>query len=300
MIDFNEIGDDEIRIIGEGGNKKPKCHTVWVVTLIVAILAIAGVIVVFCISRGKTVEEEPEQGYFEPVEPVVETVPTPQKRLSTREDSLSKGFTEIIDTAVNDIPLRIYIPHNAEMTLHVGRLDINDTTIVYAAQAADIRRDNHGIVGAFVLKGTPLSWGLSKKGYCACIDGKVTIGVSENSPLFEEATEKEGYFFRQYPLVSNGRLVESGPKGKSIRRAICERLGEIFIAETETLESFHDFSQALVDLGVAQAVYLVGSSFPFGRAIDENGICHEFGDDYYYRNHRRVPHNINYIVWRMK
>ena len=175
----------------------------------------------------------------------------------------------------------------------------NDTTVIYAAQAADVRADNGGIVGAFVLKGEPKAWGLSKKGYCASINGQVTIGVADNSPLFEQATEEGGYFFRQYPLVSNGEIVENELKGKSIRRGICERQGEIFMVETGTTESFHDFSQALVDLHVNQAVYLVGSS-AYGWAVDKAGIIHEFGDDNYYTGRRKMPKNTSYIVWRRK
>lgn len=33
--------------------------------------------------------------------------------------------------------------------------------------------------------------------------------MEDNSPLFEAATEKGGYFFRQYPLVDNGVLVDN-------------------------------------------------------------------------------------------
>ena len=91
-----------------------------------------------------------------------------------------------------------------------------------------------------MLKGKPLAWGLSKKGYCAIIDGKVTIGTAENSPLFEEATEKEGYFFRQYPLVDRGTLVESELKNKTMRKALCDRDGQIFVAVSQTDESMHD------------------------------------------------------------
>lgn len=65
---------------------------------------------------------------------------------------------------------------------------------MFTAQAADVRADNGDIVGAFVLKGEPKAWGLSKKGFCATISGNVTIGVANNTPLFEEATETEGYF----------------------------------------------------------------------------------------------------------
>ncbi len=293
---LNDIGDDEIRIIGQEGTKKPKRCVLWIVVIGVVLLVIVG-IGLFFVLRGSAVDDMPAQGYFEPM---LETTRNSQTSIGTKVDSATKGFVEIEDITINDIPMKIYIPHNAQMSLYVGRLDTNDTTIVYAAQAADLRQDNHDIVGAFVVKGTPLSWGLSKKGFCACIDGKVTIGVSENSPLFEEATEKGGFFFRQYPLVSNGKIVENEPKGKSIRRAICDRYGEVFMVETETPESFHDFSQALVDLGVVQAVYLVGSTFPYGWAEDKDGKRHEFGNMSYYKNRNDIPKNINYVVWRRR
>ena len=147
------------------------------------------------------------------------------------------------------------------------------------------------------MNGDPLAWGLSKKGFCAVIDGKVTVGVADNSPLFEEATERGGYFFRQYPLVRDGVLVENEPKNKSVRRAICDRQGEIFMVECLSKESFHDFAQALVDLGVGQAVYLVGSN-AYGWAVDKCGKRHESGDKNLYKDHQRLPANINYIVWR--
>ena len=159
-------------------------------------------------------------------------------------------------------------------------------------QAADIRADNGKIVGAFVSNGTPLSWGLSKKGYCGIIDGKVTVGVSDNSPLFEEATEKGGHFFRQYPLVDNGKLVENEPKGKSIRKALCDRNGEIMVVMTQTPESFHDFAQALVDMKVDNAIYLVGStSFGYFRdRYDHLAII--------YNKHRYGYKYENFIIWR--
>ena len=81
-------------------------------------------------------------------------------------DSLAKGFTEIRDTLINDIPLRIYIPHNAEMSLHIGRMDQQDTSVIYTAQAADVRADNGGIVGAFVLKAPPCVGLVQKRILC--------------------------------------------------------------------------------------------------------------------------------------
>jgi hypothetical protein len=296
MKELKDIRDDQIRIIGEEGKRKSLSRGVW--GIIIAILISSIVIIILFLSRYKDDNQEiigPEPAIFEPV---MVSEPTQIGKIGNNVDT-NIGYTEIKDTLINDIPIKIYIPHNAEMSLHIGKINKEDTSIIYTAQAADVRSDNGGIVGAFVLKGEPKAWGLSKKGYCASINGKVTIGVAENSPLFEKATEEGGYFFRQYPLVSNGKLVENEPKGKSIRRAICDRQGEIFMVETRSIESFHDFAQALVDLGVDQAIYLVGST-AYGWAVDENGTIHEFGEENYYTGYRNMPQNTSYIVWKRK
>lgn len=297
MKELKDIRDDQIRIVGEEDQRKPISRNRWIV-----VIAVLGVIVLLALILSGNNEEpvqqlsEPEPALFEPVvEP--EPVPVSREWLGRDVEPSQAGFTEIRDTLINDIPIRIFIPHNAEMSLQIGRMNREDATIIYAAQAADVRADNGGIVGAFVLNGEPLAWGLSKRGFCASINGVVTVGVADNSPLFEQATEQGGYFFRQYPLVGDGVLIENEPKGKSVRRAICDRRGEIFMVESGTPESFHDFAQALVDLGVDQAVYLVGSS-AYGWAIDEAGTMHEFGEDNYYTGRRKMPKNTSYIVWR--
>lgn len=295
-----QIEEDEIRILGGGGEEPPRFRQSALIAAFVAIL-LAGAVIAWIISREQAAHEA-EPSYFEPEQPTLPVEPTPARtvtRLATPVDSLASGFCELRDTTINDIPLRIYLPQNARLTLHIGRMDKQDTTVIYTAQAADIRADNGKIVGAFVLQGTPRAWGLSKRGFCAIINDQITIGVADNSPLFEEATEKGGYFFRQYPLVDNGMLVENNPKNKAVRRAICDRIGEIFMVESLQPESFHDFAQALVDLGVDHAVYLVGGN-AYGWAVDQAGTRHEFGDDNYYTGRRRMPRNTSYIVWRKK
>ena len=295
MKELKEIRDDQIRIIGEEEQRKPLSSGVWIIAIIVMVIAAIGITISLCTEEEMTVNnpESPSTRLTD------SDVPTMHSRIGSVNDSQETGYTEIKDTVINDIPMRIFIPHNAEMSLHVGKIDKEDKDIIYVAQAADVRADNGGIVGAFVLKGEPIAWGMSKKGFCASINGEVTIGVAESSPLFEKSTEEKGYFFRQYPLVSNGKAIDNEPKGKSIRRGICDRDGEIFMVETGTPESFHDFSQALVDLGVKEAVYLVGST-AYGWAVDENGEVHEFGQDHYYTGKSKMPKNISYIVWKRK
>ena len=256
---IDEIQDDELRVIGRPsgseGIRKPR-KWLWIV-MAVAIVAAVVAATIIC-SRKPGPGNDPvvsDPSIKEKIEP-----------LGNYADTTGKAYTEHLELTINDTPLDIYIPHNAKPSLAIGTPDIFDKNIVLVTQAADIRADNGKINGAFVLAGKPMAWGLSKKGYVGIIDDKITVGVADNSPLFEEATEKGGYFFRQYPLVDNGVLVENEPKGKAIRKAICDRAGEIIVVMSISPESFHDFAQALVDLQVDNAVYLVGSdSFGFFR-----------------------------------
>lgn len=293
MTDKNkDIRDDEFRVIGHATipntSASEKSRRKLGVAIVSAILVIAiGILTI--VNWPKDVPEDPNEGLFENAPEQVEHKPV--SLLGTTTDA---HYTEKLDTVINDVHLSIYIPHNAKPELTLGVPDRKDKNIILAAQAADIRKDNRKILGAFVLKGEPLAWGLSKKGFCAIIEGKVTVGVSENSPLFEEATEKEGYFFRQFPLVDNGALVESDQKNKTMRKALCSRAGQIFMAVSETDESMHDFAQALVDLDVENAIYLVGSHSSFGWYVDEIGEKTLFAPDV----HRGTYKNENYIVWK--
>ena len=299
---YDDISDDEIRIIVD--SKEPRNIKRLVILALVVVAVVAGV-VALVVARPNTAltenneTEEQIPIYGEEPEPVVDDVVDTEHFSRIKVAEGERAFTELRDTTINDVPLRLYIPHNAELSLHVGKMDREDEDVVYTAEAAFIRADNHAILGAFVLKGEPLAWGLSMRGYCASIDGEVTVGVADNSPLFEEAINRGGYFYRQYPLVDNGVFVANEPKNKSVRRAICERRGEIFMIESLTKESFHDFTQALVDLGVDNAVNLAGSE-AYGWAIDRDGVKHEFGTPNFYTGRGKMPKNTNYLVWRVK
>lgn len=317
---YDDIGDDEIRFLGcdeesqDFGSEDRKLgsksrgvirHPVTpnvgsVAPIFIVIIVVVAVLLIWLLNDSPRVVKpndetiSPEPGYYEAANEQVQHLDVVLPLALAPETGY--GFIEIADTIINDIPMRLYLPHHVSMSLHLGALDRGDSSIIFAAQAADVRADNGGIVGAFVLKGEPKAWGLSKKGFCAIINDTVTIGMAENSPLFEEATEKEGYFFRQFPLVHNGQLVENEQRGKSIRRALCDRNGEIFTVETLSAESFHDFAQALADLGVDQAIYLVGSD-AYGWATDAEGQRHEFGNP---DPPKKKWENISYLVMRNK
>lgn len=265
---MKEIQDDEFRVIGQrDGTPNPGSHKglrKWL-PWAAAALALAVVVCLICFSGHGTDSAKEDEVVFDPIpEPV--PAPTVVLPLSRADSSITRAYTERIDTVINDVALALYIPHNAVPGLAIGTPDIHDKRIVLVTQAADIRADNGRIAGAFVVDGKPLSWSLSKRGYCGIIDGRIAIGTADSSPLFEEAVEKGGSFFRQFPLVDNGQPVDNEPRGKAIRKALCDRNGEIFVAISDAPESFHDFAQALADLQVDNAIYLVGSdSYGFWR-----------------------------------
>lgn len=289
---IDEIQDDDLRVIGRpseyDSTSKPS-RLPWIIATIAVVFAI----VAFIIFWQRNTDEESVPVVFDQstIVDIADSAPEPVLLLGDYTDTSSKAYTEHLKLVVNDIPLNIYIPHNAKPSLSIGAPDIYDKRIVFVTQAADIRADNGQIVGAFVLAGKPMAWGLSKKGYVGIIEDKISLGVADNSSLFEEATEKGGYFFRQYPLVDNGIMVENEPKGKSIRKAICDRNGEVIVVMSETPESFHDFAQALVDMQVDNAVYLVGS--------DSYGFFRDKLEDFTQINGRqeRGYKYENYIMW---
>lgn len=289
----NDIDDDEIRIISSQRiqNPKPKHRKsqksskllAWICGVL-ALLAMGGLaIIVF--STEDMVEEETL---------MPEIIVERNKTISVPNDSAVEAipYVERIDSLVNGVNLSIFTPHNATPTLVVGNDVINDTTAVLIAQAADVRRDNGNIVGSFVMNGELLNKGEAKAGFCAIINDKVTIGVADATPMLEQALMSDGFFFRQYPLVVGGQIVENKPRGKAKRKALAEIGGRIAVIISNNRATFHDFSQALIDAGVSNAIYLVGGD-SHGCYKDASGKITAFGPIW-----DNDIKNVNYIVWR--
>lgn len=284
MTKMSDINDNEIRVIGgDGGDGGKKRLPLWV-------WVIAGVVVIAIAVIALWPKLQPEV----PVIPDTTTVTEPETTdiWHSNTDNSLPSCTIVTDTLIDTLHLRIFTPYNATPELHIGRLDTADTDIILAAMAADLRRDNGRIVGAFVHAGEPLSWGLSKRGYCAIFDGQITIGVAENSPLFEQATEQGGYFFRQYPAVDKGVIVENNPENASFRRALCLLNGKVCIIACTDRVQMNDFSATLVKLGVSEAILLVGGTAD-GWCRTDDGKMMRLGSSY-----AQNAKYMNHIVFR--
>lgn len=294
MKHFDDITDDEIRIIGDEKHpvmppREPFWRRWWFWAAIAAAILLLALCILLAIQSSI---RHSQIGTVEEVT-IVDNEPSPTHPYIVE---CEPATVLVCDTIVNDVPLRFRTPVNALPELMVGIPDSSDEHLILALQAADIRADNHGIVGAFVLKGELLARGIAKKGFCAIINHSIQLGMAESTPLFEEAINNEGYFFRQYPLVENGRMVENKPKGKAFRHALCELDGRIVTVSSRDKESFHDFAQALEDLGVQNAIYLTGAdAYGFCRT-DEDGMSET--TDWGVRRTGKAFENVNFIVWR--
>ena len=282
MIHFDDRKDDEIRLIGRQEERNPLYKRWWFWAAVAVVCLLVALVPVLIHRNNGTVAPENVSGNIFQIEALPPTIADDEP-----------ATVIVCDTLINDVPLRIRIPVNAVPELVVGIPDTNDKSVVLCLQSADIRADNKEIVGAFVLKGELLSRGISKKGFCAIMDGKIQLGMAESTPLFEEATSKDGYFFRQYPLVSNGQMLENKPKNKALRHALCELDGQIVTVSSLDRESFHDFAQAIADLGVQNAIALTGGdAYGFYRDLD-SGI-QPWGSVRMWKDLKYV----NFIVWR--
>ena len=288
MTKISDINDNEIRVIGNGGDGRKRLPWWLWVSVIVSISVIVTVIVIVLPSPSGEGAGAPTHDTLIP--PVTEQ--ESDDIWFNNVDANRPSATVITDTLIDSLHLHIFTPYNAIPELHVGRLDTNDRSIILAAMAADLRRDNGKIVGAFVLAGEPLSWGLSKKGYCAIIDGQIALGMADNSPLFEQATEQGGYFFRQYAAVDGGVVVPNNPENASYRRALCLLDGKVCIVACTDRVLMNDFSATLVKLGVSEAILLVGGTADAWCRTEDGSLVNDNSD--YTRNAKYM----NYIVFR--
>lgn len=269
--------EDEIQVLG---TSKTEHRCIWkIIAVIIGCIAMI-IIVVFLYLFSSNRPVEPQIEKEEPTVSEIDTLPEIQSAIKLSVDS------------INDVSVTIYSLKHLKAELSFELPDRNDTTVFLAVQAADIRKDNKDIVGDFVIKGKQLSKGKRKTGYCAIINGIVSLGNSINEEIKEMCIQKKGDFFRQYALVMDGEIQENRLKGKAIRRALAKQNNDLYIVESKNRESLYDFSEALADFGFTQAIYLVGGS-SYGWWRESRNTIHDLG-----LPNQPLSSNINYIVFK--
>ena len=219
-------------------------------------------------------------------------IPLLMKNEKETAGSMTIVHINILADTVNDVPMQIFLLEGVDSDLSLGLPSIQDTAILMALPAADIRKDNLDIVGDFVLEGRRYGNGKRKEGYCAMLRGQLFLGVSVSDTIMNYCMDRQGSFFRQYALVSKHKIWPNRLKGKSLRRAVAKKENDarIYVVVSRQRESLYDFSEALSDYGMCDAIYLPGGdAYAFYRMNDEIfflGISQE-----------HVYPNTNYLVF---
>lgn len=275
--------EDEIQVLGTSPRKRGKGRAVRFGVCVLCVLFLAGAAV--WLSREPENGSGAEEERLEMEQPEVVAV-----------DSLPRGSASSVVVSVdsiNDVKMRIYTLKGLLAGLSFDMPGKSDTTVFLVVPAADIRHDNGEIVGDFVLRGKRMAHGKRKTGYCAVLDGQVTLGNAADDEMMERCVQQKGDFFRQYALVMDGEIQENRLKGKALRRALAWQGDNLYFVESCNRESIYDFAEALADIGFSKALYLVGGS-SYGWWRENGGVVHDLGR----QDTDLSLSNRNYLVFR--
>lgn len=182
------------------------------------------------------------------------------------------GPSEVVlrKDSVLGVALSIYELHNVKAEMTLAEPDTADHTVLMYTRTADYTATGR-YLGSLVIDGEEKQSDVSRLGYCAIAGGNMVIGVSRLDDMKEHMTDRDGSYFRQFVLVSNGELPQRfALHGKVERKALARTADDrLCIVETRHAETLWDFADALREYGYVDAIYLTGGNESgFYRASD--------------------------------
>jgi hypothetical protein len=191
------------------------------------------------------------------------------------------------------VSMKIYKLEGLKAHMAFELPDLRDSTVFLVTRSSDYKLtdDRKEIIGDFIYNGDVIAESDWRAGFMAIIDGNAQIGIDRSRDIFKHVKKNGGSMFRQLALVSAGTRCDKQfiLKGKVSRCAYARnRSGELFFIETVNPETLYGFSDALVEYGFVDAVYITGGSQP----------------DLFHRTSEGTPHGTyiddkqhEFIVW---
>lgn len=192
--------------------------------------------------------------------------------------------------SVLGVALDIYELHNVKAELTLVEPDTTDHSVLLYTRTADYTATGR-YLGSLVVDGEQKRSDVSRLGYCAIAQGNMVIGISRFDDMREHMVERDGSYFRQFVLVSNGELpqrffLHGKVERKALARTADDRLCVIATRHPETL---WDFADALREYGYVDAIYLTGGNESgFYRAPDGTAYFTEKAAKYRTDKHHGV------------
>lgn len=240
--------EDEIQVLGVN---KPRARR-WVTICVTCIIIIVAIIACFYIW---SLINKNASAKYNPTEAVSRT---PSSRVQD-EPRINMLYEE----GVIDVPLRIIQPSNMTATLTRDMTALSDTLNGKPLLAIQVQEEGK-------------SDSQNEIGYCAIVDGRISIGkVDKDDDTRDFCIAKGGSYFRQKPLVLDGVIYQNETIGKAVRRALAKEDDYVYIIESEKEESVDNFAKAIAALGVSDAICLPDS--PSFFSIHSNEWDYETG-----------------------
>jgi len=192
--------------------------------------------------------------------------------------------------SVLGVALNIYELHNVKAELSLVEPDTADHSVLMYTRTADYTSTGK-YLGSLVIDGEQKRSDASRLGYCAIEKGNMVIGISRFDDMRKHMIERDGSYFRQFVLISNGELPQRfGLHGKVERKALARTADDrLCVIATRHPETMWDFADALREYGYVDAIYLTGGNESgFYRAHDGTAYFTEKAAKYRADKHHGV------------
>lgn len=242
--------------------------------------------------------------YFARVKVFVDIItgkePMSMKRTEGTEAAKCSNYTKCEEKG----KLIIYTPDYSSIDLVCGTMPSqSDKNVIFCAEAAftgELKKEfkHSNILGDHVSGGKRYKGTGCKRNTGAFVyyGGKWKFLYKNYSKDLDIAAQNGGMGFGQEMMIHEGKRVLTIRKdaNKNEFRALCELSGKLCVIDSKGVSSFGDFIQALLDEGVAEAIYLdMGPGWNYSWYRDYDGVSHEI-------HKHRIVYTTNWITFYSK
>jgi len=198
----------------------------------------------------------------------------------------------------DSIEINIYRPLGLKIDLAFSRPVINDS-IYFCIPAAFTAKDT-SIDGLYVYKGQVIDTPFNEKLTGACILKENNIQVLLQDELddiiFQEIVKNKFSFFQQAVLIRNSQIVPCTlfKQKKNLRRALVILDNYYCVAESVLPVSISSFQDALLKIGVLDAIYLDMGTWSEGWYRDNDCTIRKIGEKFF-NTHLQT----NWLIYRL-
>ncbi len=246
--------DDETDAVVHPGVRPRRGLKRWMMYALCAVLAVVALAACYVATRA--------YGYYCNIGVSVSVSP---KRNIEKLESMKPGegasaVTLKTDTVLG-VALDVYELRNVKAELTLEEPDTADRGVLLYTRTADYTPEGK-YIGSLVIDGEEMRNDVSRLGYCAISGGNMVIGISRFDDVKEYVIDRDGSYFRQFVLLSDGELprrffLHGKVERKALARTDDDRL---YVVETCRSETLRGFAEALREYGFVDAVYLTGGN----------------------------------------